>query len=195
MKMDNGQVVMLVLLDLSAAFDTIDHDILLDRLNKRYGITGSALKWFRSYLTGRTQSVIVNGTESGKRPLLYGVPQGSKLGPILFNSYIAPLSELVRKHEIEDEKFADDEELILAFSTDSELGQKLARQRMISCIADIRDYLKSNKLCNNGDKTELLIIGTKKQLAKLKIHSIRVNGIIIKKASHVRNLGVIFDEN
>ena len=195
MKMDNGQVVMLVLLDLSAAFDTIDHDILLDRLNKRYGITGSALKWFRSYLTGRTQSVIVNGTESGKRPLLYGVPQGSKLGPILFNSYIAPLSELVREHGINDEKFADDEELILAFSADSELDQKLARQKMISCIADIRDYLKRNKLCNNGDKTELLIIGTKQQLSKLKINSIRVNGVTIQKATHVRNLGVIFDEN
>ena len=86
MKMDNGQVVMLVLLDLSAAFDTIDHNILLNRLEKRFGVTGDALKWFKSYLTGRTQSVIINGTESEKCPLKYGVPQGSKLGPILFNS-------------------------------------------------------------------------------------------------------------
>ena len=82
MKMDNGEVSMLVLLDLSAAFDTIDHNILLNRLEKRYGITGTALGWFRSYLTDRTQSVCINNQESDKLPLKYGVPQGSKLGPI-----------------------------------------------------------------------------------------------------------------
>ena len=195
MKMDNGQVVMLVLLDLSAAFDTIDHKILLDRLEKRYGIRGQALKWFHSYLTDRTQSVNINGTESDRQPLKYGVPQGSRLGPILFNSYIAPLSEIVRKHGIEDEKFADDEELLLAFSTNCVSDQELARRKMIACIDDIRNYLRKNKLCNNGDKTELLIIGTPQQLAKLKIDTITVNGTIIHKVNHARNLGVIFDEN
>ena len=195
MKMDNGQVVMLVLLDLSAAFDTIDHKILLKRLENRYGIRGIALKWFKSYLTGRTQSVCINGHESEKRPLNYGVPQGSKLGPILFNSYIAPLSELVRKHGIEDEKFADDEELIMAFSTDTWAEQELSRNKMVACINDIRKFLKENKLCNNEDKTELLIIGTHQQLAKLKIDSISVGDTIVKKVPYVRNLGVILDEN
>ena len=80
----------------------------------------------------------------------------ARLGPILFNSYIAPLSELVRKHGIEDEKFADDEELIMAFSTDTWAEQELSRNKMVACINDIRKFLKENKLCNNGDKTDLL---------------------------------------
>ena len=194
-KMDNGQVVMLVLLDLSAAFDTIDHNILLNRLEKYYGIKGNALKWFRSYLTGRTQSVSVNGNDSTKQSVRYGVPQGSKLGPILFNAYIAPLSELVRNHGIEDEKFADDEELIMAFSTNSNEEQIAAQHRMTACIHDIRDFLKRNKLCNNSDKTELLIIGTRQQLKKLNIDSIQVGDVTVQKVAHARNLGVIIDEN
>ena len=75
--MSKGNIVMLVLLDLSAAFDTIDHDILLNRLKLKYGIAGKALEWFRSYLTQRTQSVIIGEAESKAIPLLHGVPQGS----------------------------------------------------------------------------------------------------------------------
>ena len=76
---DNGEVVMLVLLDLSAAFDTIDHNILFERLENMYGIKGTVLKWFKSYLTDRTQSTVIDTSMSDKKTLKYGVPQGSKL--------------------------------------------------------------------------------------------------------------------
>ncbi|WP_419629894.1 RNA-directed DNA polymerase, partial [Thiolapillus sp.] len=92
--LDSGNVSLLTLLDLSAAFDTIDHCILLDRLQHMYGISGTALSWFSSYLTNRTQSVIVNDHISQVSSLSYGVPQGSVLGPILFILYTKPLSDL-----------------------------------------------------------------------------------------------------
>ena len=89
LRLEQIAVTMLVLLDLSAAFDTIDHDILLQRLRNRYGLQGSTLKWFKSYISTRSQSVVINDNTSSPIPLKFGVPQGSKLGPILFNSHIA----------------------------------------------------------------------------------------------------------
>ena len=102
--MNHGEITMLVLLDLFAAFDTIDHKIPLDRLKYKYGIDGTVLKWFKSYLSDRSQSVIINDTESQRKTLNYGVPQGSKLGPLLFNSYIAPISKIAEENGIEVEK-------------------------------------------------------------------------------------------
>ncbi len=80
MEMDKDNAVLLVLLELSAAFDTIDHEILLKRLSTRCGIEGTVLNWFHSYLSNRTQTVIIDSSESPLEPLKYGVPQGSVLG-------------------------------------------------------------------------------------------------------------------
>ncbi len=98
--MDKQRVVILVLLDSSAAFDTIDHNILLNRLSERIGIKGKALQWFSSYLSDRVQSVHVQGKSSRSMPLLHGVPQGSVLGPILFTIYTLPLGDIMRKHGV-----------------------------------------------------------------------------------------------
>ena len=195
MQMDKGKLVMVVLLDLSAAFDTIDHNILLTRLQNRYGVGGKALEWFQSYLCDRTQSVIINDTVSEKQKLHCGVPQGSKLGPILFNCYIAPLNDIISKHLIDFEKYADDNQLIMAFCPDSVGSQMAARQKMISCINDVRTFLDDNKLSNNGEKTEFLIAGTKQQLKKLVFDTIEVGDVKITKMANVRDLGIKLDEH
>ena len=83
---DGNEAVVLLMLDLSAAFDTVSHDILLDRLSRRYGITGSVQEWFASYLSSRTQFVQIECLRSSLRELNCGVPQGSVLGPLLYTS-------------------------------------------------------------------------------------------------------------
>lgn len=147
-------MVMLVLFNLSAAFYTVDHEILLKRLSDDYGVEGTALKWFTSNMSDRTQCVIIKDSSSKTISLSCGVPQGSKLGPILFNTHISPLSNITRKHNIVDEKYADDEQLILAFKPEHFNSNLTIMEK---CINEIRQFLIENKLCNNSSKTEFLL--------------------------------------
>ena len=98
MSTDSGEYTVLVLLDLSSAFDTVDHNILIKRLHDLVGMYGSVLQWFSSYLSGRTFSVCVNQIMSDTTELSCGVPQGSVLGPILFLLYILPLGTIIRSY-------------------------------------------------------------------------------------------------
>lgn len=100
MSVDAKRPVVLVLLDLTAAFDTVDHSILLSRLNNYVGIRGTALKWFESYLTNRTFSVMIGDLSSSVASLFCEVLQGSNLGPLLFSLYLLPLGSFIARHNI-----------------------------------------------------------------------------------------------
>ena len=106
--LDNGKICFLTLLDLSAAFDTIDHNILLHPLEHTFGISGSALSWFRSYLSDRTQIVTANGLRSDEAPLSFSAFPRAVLGPVLFALYIQPPFEFIKKRSIQHHAFADD---------------------------------------------------------------------------------------
>ena len=105
----------LLLLDLSVAFDTVNHSLLLSRLENWFGITGTVLQWFHSYLSGRSQFVEINDRKSSVRDLTVSVPQGSILGPILYLLYTAALAEIIRSHGLDYRFYADDTQLYISF--------------------------------------------------------------------------------
>ena len=133
--LDNGDVTVVTLLDLSAAFDTRDHNILCQRLEHFYGISGTPLNWFRSYLSNRNQTVTINKTLSRPTLLNSGVPQGSVLGPILFILYTKPLTTLIRRYSISNQFFAADTQLHDSCRPDQ---IDTSVQDMQDCISDVK---------------------------------------------------------
>ena len=139
------------MLDLSAAFHTIDHALLVQRLQHRYGIGCTAQKWFQSYLHNKQQSVVVKNTFSSSKPLLHGVQQGSVLGPLLFSLYFAPLEDLIVAHGFDTMIYADDSQLYMAINTSN---RSLMLSKLELCTRDILSWCTSNILSCNPTKTE-----------------------------------------
>ena len=193
MNMNRQHVTLLVMLDLSSAFDTVDHGVLLDRLNNEFGIKGRVLQWFTSYLSKRSQFISINGGRSRLFNVSYGVPQGSCLGPLLFVLYVSKLFRIVEKHLPDAHAFADDSQLYVSFKPDSTCDQLAAVAALEHCIDDIKDWMLSDKLKVNDGKTEFLIIGTRQQLAKVNFNSLRIGDNSISSVDKAKNLGFWFD--
>ena len=180
------QAVLLVLLDLSAAFDTVDHTILLSTLAS-LGIEGIALQWFRSYLTGRSQVTMVDGRKSRPAALTCGVPQGSVLGPILFTIYTASLGELLRSHGISYHMYADDTQLWIR--CDPRKADSAVRQ-METCVSSVQEWMSRHFLKMNNDKTEFLVISSRQMQQRIPSLSLTIGCNSISPSSSARNLGV-----
>jgi hypothetical protein len=187
---DEKLVSLVALLDLSAAFDTLDHSILTQRLDATFGVRGIVLDWFGSYVSGRFQSVTVNKLLSDPSPLLYGVPQGSVLGPVLFTLYSQPLSEILISHNCQFHKYADDTELSQCSLPNNFEAPKLCVQ---NCIMAIVGWMDSNKLMLNSDKTEILIVGTASRINQVDIDTIQILDSSISIQKSVKYLGVRLD--
>ena len=114
--MDNGKVTALTLVDLSAAFDTIDHSTLLERLYGHFGISGTVFKWFKSYISNRQQRVHIDGSLSCPQDLHFGVPQGSVLGPFLFCLYTTSISQIITNHDVSHHMYADATQVYIELS-------------------------------------------------------------------------------
>jgi hypothetical protein len=190
---DQQEVCLLVMLDLSAAFDTIDHDILITRLSDEYGVKDKALNWFKSYLSGRFQQIDIDAIRSEPRELKCGVPQGSVAGPDLFTRYATPIGKIIRQYGIEYHIYADDTQLYIFFKVDK---SSEAKHNMEKCIAHISAWMKENWLQLNDSKTEVHLIGTDNQLKQIQEpFTIHIGTSDIESSTFVKNIGVYFDKN
>ncbi len=183
----NSKSSVLILLDLSAAFDTVNHQILLSTLSS-LDITGIPLRWFESYLTGRSFRVAWGGEVSKAHKLVTGVPQGSVLGPLLFSTYTTSLAPIIEAHGFSYHFYADDTKLYLSFRPDD----PTVAARISGCLADISAWMKENHLQLNLAKTELLVFPATPTLQH--DFTIQLGSSTITPSASVRNLGVIFDD-
>ena len=145
--MDADKVIALTLLDLSAASDTIDHTILLSRLDDWFGVTGKALNWFTSYLTGKCQMIKIGNCLSSKADLKFVVPQVSLLSPPLFTLYTTPLNSMILEHAIPHHLYADDSQRYVSFASGDP-----ALNGLQSCLASVQSWMSTNKLNLNPEK-------------------------------------------
>ena len=192
--MDNNKATILVMLDLSAAYDTISHDIFLKRLEMQCGVKGIALKWMGSYLKNRINQVIIRDKVSFESSPECGAAQGSVMGGKCYNIYTAPLGKtVIRNPQIKKKAYADDNSLYSAFiiNDDSDLANALST--LESCLADIKIWMQENMLKLNDDKTKLIIFAPKKYCQKFNNVTIKCGPFTIKPTHLVRNLGVMFD--
>ena len=182
------------MLDLSAAFDTINHDTLFSRMENSLGITGQALACFQSYLSGRTLRIKIDKSFSELQDILWSVPQGSVLGPLLFLNYLLPPGKLTRKHGLELHIYADDKQLYLAIKPITQQAVDIGVARLEGGLTYIYTWMSQNKLKLNVHKTEVLVLGTPKQRAKISVPSISVHGKIVKILNiPIGNLGSVCD--
>ena len=201
LNMDNWKSTCLVLLDLSAAFNTLDHETLLNHLQNRSRITGLVLKWIKSYLSDRFQAVVLKNEEgvtamSNVVKLSMGVPQGSVLGPLLFTLFTTPLGDICRWYDQDFHLCADDTQLYSSFIASSEESRESCMFKTNSCVAEISQWKSMNLLKLNEDKSEIMFIATHQQLVKFLPQigsSIRLNGTEIRHSSSVQNLGYLMD--
>ena len=189
--METQKFTSIVCLDLSAAFDTVNHKILPGILKSYFGISDHALAWISSYLSKRKFLVQIGQQISKTIELDYSVPQGSILGPILFNCYASTLMEII---PVSKESFlsgyANDHAVIYCFSPNN----KNIRQNIASNIDKIRNWMEENQLKMNNAKTEFIAIGAGGNLKKNTLENIEIGDTIIHQTSKIKFLGVYLDE-
>jgi hypothetical protein len=192
--MDQGRGSALLLLDLSAAFDTVDHGILKDRLRHSCGVDGVAHDWFVSYLLSRSQSVSVGGASSASSNLAFGVPQGSVLGPILFVIYEIPLYHLVSSTNVDMHQFSDDTQyrIDFQFSPDA-VQQREALSSLADCATVTEDWFTQNRVKTNMDKSIFMYVSSARSSSQLESLPLQVGDNVLAPSLVARNLGVSID--
>ena len=182
--LEKGSYIAGLYLDLSKAFDTVYHEILLSKL-EHYGIRGPPLKWFHSYLTNRTQYTLANGTKSDVRNINYGVPQGSVLGPFLFLLYTNDMPNCLRKSH-KTRLFADDSNIFITSQSPYTLKNELK-----IAMGRILRWLEDNKLTVNLNKTQYSIFQTKNMNIPDWLNNIKINNNTVKRVHSARFLGIV----
>ncbi len=185
-EIDNDQLVGSVMIDLSKAFDVVDHSILLRKLVS-YGIRGSALKWFTNYFDGRRQRVVIGSARSEWSIIKRGVPQGSILGPLLFTLYVNDLPHAVKECTVK--QYADDTTLYSSSDSPAGLEHKLS-----SDLDEVNKWVDKNKLRINEKKTQMLLMSRRRRANELDEVNIVLDGRAVSRSESVKYLGVMVDD-
>ena len=190
---DNKKITVLIGLDISAAFDTISHEILLQRMQRRFGVSGTALDWIESYLSERHQYVKLGRHRSSTVKCTSGVPQGSVLGPILFTLYTAPVADVITSRGVSYHQYADDTQLFYALSA-SEIDTSLTVVE--ECSRAVKRWFLENDLLLNAEKSEVMFVGTAAQLQKTDhVQSVNVADAVLPVSMKIKSLGVVLDRH
>ena len=185
--LDSGSFTALVSLDISAAYDTIDHSVVSSRLQSDFSIDGKALAWNQSHLSDRHSFVQVNCSAACQQPCVAGVPQGSVLGPLLFTAYISPIGRVVRWFGVNHHTYTDDTQLYVETADG-------ALDRLSHCISCLQHWFLRNHLLLNGSKSEAIIIGTAQRHARsLQPPQMNVTESCVAVSESLKLLGVTFD--
>ena len=190
--MENQEVTALMAIDLSAAFDTVDHNVLLSVLNVKFGIEGAVLSWFDTYLRPRCCQVIINSVFSETKNLSYSVPQGSCAGPVLYLAYASTMQEVIPRG-VDLHGYADDHAMKISFKAKDRLEEERAICQLEKCAIDIKTWMDRNRLKMNSSKTEFILFGSSKHLDKCSTLNINVNDENVDLTKEIKYLGVHLD--
>ena len=192
MNFDNSNCTIAVLLDLSAAFDTVDHDQLLDILWGELGFRGKVFKWFENFLRDRKQSVCISGNKSDFKENKYGVPQGSVIGPFLFNVYVRSLMKLMEEEGFVAHGYADDHQFLFTFQIDFQA--QVIRWKIPEAMEVIGKWMNKYFLKLNPSKTQVIVFHPESKLCKVVFNQLILSdGSHVQLSNQVYNRGVTLD--
>ena len=194
--LNHGKSTLLVTLDISAAFDTVNRQMLLQRYESDFGISDGALDWVASYLTDRQQKVRVGSAYSSLSYVDSGFPQGSVLGGFKYNAFTSPLDALIRQHNVEDQCYADDSNLYVSFAVKDEGETQASLSNLTDCLDHVKKWMIENRLLLNSTKTEAILFQSPLRVRQAGPHNVSLDfdGHSLSFSSHIESLGVILDD-
>ena len=199
LNIDQQRVTPLVALDLSAAFDTVDHSVLLRVLQNQFGVNGVALDWFRNYLQERKIKVMIDKSFSEELHLPFSVPQGSCAGPVAYNLYASTLKDYIATNTCDKERqvsilgYADDHAYYDSFKANRPNDEAHCVTALEDCAKTISNWMNENRLKLNNSKTEYIKFASKSQLKKCVTKGININDVYIQESNGMKYLGVWLD--
>ena len=190
--LDNSKCTIMLLLDLSAAFDTVDHAVLLNLLWSELGFRGNVYKWFVEFLSNRRQAVNIDGHKSSFKENIYAVPQGSVIGPFLFNVYVRNLIKLMEQAGFTIHGYADDHQVLYSFQIDFQVAA--IRRTIPQCLDLISDWMNRHFLKLNPSKSQVIVFYPKANSGQIVFNRLMLSdGSYIEISPEVYNLGVTLD--